>query len=365
MSGTIPIEPLGGGVALLEIDNPPMNPLGVEMWAVFMEALDRVEAGGDVRAIVVTGRGRAFCSGDDLKNVGEGGEDLAGFGRLLERLDRSRAPAVAAVNGWCVGGGFELALSRDIRVASTGAKFVCAGVNVGLIASAHRLPRPKGFPRPRASSLGLWSRTPPAASRSGSAQDNSIHAIRSVCWNATSQGGCSCQKSADVSPGRFYARYGELEGDRMDRRGLLACGCALLADTALAAPHMPPPSFLPLKFQARISLASLRKTWDAVPFKARFTKSNGADSVVPGLAVRTPAGVEAFCAYCPHELCLIKLDDAHQLRCPCHFSLFDPLRAGAWISGPATRRTYQFEHAVRGDELVITGIEADLERRLL
>ena len=155
------------------------------------------------------------------------------------------------------------------------------------------------------------------------------------------------------------------EGDRMDRRGLLGGGCALLADTALAAPHPAPASFLPLKTPVKISLASLPKDWDAVPFKARFTKSNGADSVVPGLAVRTPAGAKAFCAYCPHELCVLNLDDARRLRCPCHFSLFDPLRDGAWIAGPAMRRTYRFEHSIRSDELVITGIEADLERRLL
>ncbi|MHB8529611.1 MAG: enoyl-CoA hydratase/isomerase family protein [Caulobacteraceae bacterium] len=148
--GTVHVERLEGQVVLLEIDNPPMNPLGVEMRAAFMAALDEAEAAGEIRAMVVTGRGRAFCSGDDLKNVGEEGEDLAGFGRLLERLDRSRAPIVAAVNGWCVGGGFELALCCDIRIASTEAKFVCAGVNVGLMASAYRLPRLIGVSRAKA-----------------------------------------------------------------------------------------------------------------------------------------------------------------------------------------------------------------------
>jgi enoyl-CoA hydratase len=150
MSGTIHIERIGEQVVLLEIDNPPMNPLGAPMRAALMQALDEVETNDALRAIVVTGRGRAFCSGDDLKDVSPAGEDLAGFGRLLERLAATRAPVIAAVNGWCVGGGFELALCCDIRIASTEARFVCAGVNVGLMASAYRLPRLIGVSRAKA-----------------------------------------------------------------------------------------------------------------------------------------------------------------------------------------------------------------------
>lgn len=141
MSGTVHIETISPAVMLLTIDNPPMNPLGVEMRETFMAALDQVETNDALRCLIVTGQGRAFCSGDDLKNVSGKGEDLAGFGRLLDRVEQSRVPVVAAVNGWCVGGGFELALCCDIRLASTEAKFVCAGVNVGLMASTYRLPR--------------------------------------------------------------------------------------------------------------------------------------------------------------------------------------------------------------------------------
>lgn len=147
MSGSVHVERLDGAIVLLEIDNPPMNALGVEMRETFMRALDEVEADEAIRAIVVTGRGRAFCSGDDLKDARPEGEDLAGFGRLLERLDATRAPVIAAVNGWSVGGGFELSLCCDIRIASTEARFVCAGVNVGLMASAWRLPRLIGVSR--------------------------------------------------------------------------------------------------------------------------------------------------------------------------------------------------------------------------
>ncbi|HET6971042.1 MAG TPA: enoyl-CoA hydratase/isomerase family protein [Phenylobacterium sp.] len=150
MSGTIHIEAISPAVWRLEIDNPPMNPLGPEMRATFMRALDEVEANDALRCLIVTGRGRAFCSGDDLKQASGDGEDLAGFTRLMDRLEASRTPVVAAVNGWCLGGGFELALCCDIRIASSEARFVCAGVNVGLMASTYRLPRLIGVSRAKA-----------------------------------------------------------------------------------------------------------------------------------------------------------------------------------------------------------------------
>lgn len=147
MSGIVHVERPGAHLMRLTIDSPPMNALGVEMRARFMAALDEVEADESVRAVIVTGKGRAFCAGDDLKDARPEAQDLSGFGRLLERLDASRVPVIAAVNGWCVGGGFELSLCCDIRIASTEARFVCAGVNVGLMASAWRLPRLIGVSR--------------------------------------------------------------------------------------------------------------------------------------------------------------------------------------------------------------------------
>ena len=150
----------------------------------------------------------------------------------------------------------------------------------------------------------------------------------------------------------------------MDRRRFLAGSCAAFAVTARAVPAKCDTTFLPLKTPVQIPLDAVAQSWAPVSFKARFTKSDGLDSVVPGLALRTPAGVAAICTYCPHELCVIKLDQL-QLRCPCHFSLFDPQRDGAWISGPAQRRTFQFQYDARDRDLLITGVEADLERRLL
>jgi len=154
MSGTLHVTRPEAHLVLVEIDHPPRNALGTALRARFLEALDATEADPGVRAVVVTGRGEAFCSGDDLREAQQrGGEDpaaLAQFGRLLDRVEGFRAPVVAAVNGWCVGGGLELALCCDLRVASTEARFVCAGVNVGLVASAWRLPRLIGVARAKA-----------------------------------------------------------------------------------------------------------------------------------------------------------------------------------------------------------------------
>ncbi len=150
MSGTIHISSDDEGVVVVTLDNPPMNPLGESMRARFIEVLDEVATSSDFRVLVITGKGKAFCAGDDLKSGSIAGSGAAGFGQLLERLDQLPQPIVGAINGWCIGGGFELALCCDVRVASDEAQFVCAGVNMGLMASAYRLPRLIGEARAKA-----------------------------------------------------------------------------------------------------------------------------------------------------------------------------------------------------------------------
>lgn len=131
--------------ALLEIDAPPSNALGQGARRAFISHLDEIARNDAIRVVVVTGRGKSFCSGDDLKEreaARESGEDASlSFAALIDRIESLRVPVIAAINGWAVGGGLELALGCDIRIASRDAQFVCAAVNVGLIASAWRLPR--------------------------------------------------------------------------------------------------------------------------------------------------------------------------------------------------------------------------------
>ena len=130
-----------------------MNALGRAARAALQARLDEIDADMDMRAVILTGRGtRAFCGGDDLKEQAEAQKakssaHLGEFGRVLERIETHRLPVIAAINGWCLGGGLELASVCDIRIASADAKFVCSGVNVGLMASAYRLPRLIGVAR--------------------------------------------------------------------------------------------------------------------------------------------------------------------------------------------------------------------------
>jgi enoyl-CoA hydratase len=149
MAGTVELSRIGGRVALVELDNPPMNAMSADSCAKVLEIFGTLQDDHEIRAVVLTGRGKAFCSGADLKEARQG-EGVSAFGRVLERVAGLRAPVIAAVNGHCIGGGLELALCCDLRISSTEAKFVCAGVNVGLMASTYRLPRLIGISRAKA-----------------------------------------------------------------------------------------------------------------------------------------------------------------------------------------------------------------------
>lgn len=138
-------------VIQIDIDAPPANALGADARRALLAALDDIERDFLIRAVVLTGRGKNFCSGDDLNEreaaLKSGEDESVAFPVVVERIADLRVPVIAAVNGWAIGGGLELALACDICIASRDAKFVCGGVNVGLIASAWRLPRLIGTAR--------------------------------------------------------------------------------------------------------------------------------------------------------------------------------------------------------------------------
>jgi len=140
--------------AILTFNRPErLNAFGAEMWRQFGDALDEVHRDDAMRAAIITGAGRAFASGRDLKETAE--RDAAGLPRdpsieeighdvlvLRRALSRSPKPWIAAVNGPALGGGFERALDADIRIASTAARFGSPEIARGIVASyaVHHLP---------------------------------------------------------------------------------------------------------------------------------------------------------------------------------------------------------------------------------
>ena len=151
-------------VALVTLDRPErMNAMAFDVMVPLREAIEAISRDNDIRVVVVTGAGRAFCSGADLEDPGRvpgiDGLTLPTIAlRSMELLDdvilairRMHQPVIAAVNGPAIGGGFCLALACDIRIAADSAYFRAAGISNGLTASelgiSYLLPRMAGAAR--------------------------------------------------------------------------------------------------------------------------------------------------------------------------------------------------------------------------
>ncbi len=126
-------------VGTLTIDHPPVNALNRGTLDELGAVLTEIEGGSDVRALILTGAGQAFVAGADIKEMTQvrGPEQaqalLQGGLDVLNRLDNLPIPTIAAVNGYCLGGGNELALACDFRLASDRARFGQPEINLGLI----------------------------------------------------------------------------------------------------------------------------------------------------------------------------------------------------------------------------------------
>jgi enoyl-CoA hydratase/carnithine racemase len=158
-----------GGVLVVRMAHPPVNPLAIPLLDGLDRALD-VFDGSAVRTMVLTSDvPRFFAAGADIKKMVEAEQDeFVAYGRklrmVLERVARSDKPSVAAVEGRALGGGVELALVCTLRVASSAADFSLPEAQIGLIPSAgatQRLPRFVG--RGRALDLLLTGRVVDAA----------------------------------------------------------------------------------------------------------------------------------------------------------------------------------------------------------
>jgi len=137
MSGPLVLVDTGqAGLAVLTLNRPQaMNALSRDLCAAFAEAVDSLEADPSVRVLVVTGAGRAFCAGLDLKELAAGSQvgDFVQAKDPVHALSRFSGPIIGAINGAAITGGFELALACDVLIASTEARFADTHARVGII----------------------------------------------------------------------------------------------------------------------------------------------------------------------------------------------------------------------------------------
>ncbi|MDQ2940869.1 MAG: enoyl-CoA hydratase-related protein [Chloroflexota bacterium] len=132
---------LADGVATITLDRPEsLNALNAVIRRELLEAVKAVRSDDAVRAVIITGAGRGFCSGADLR--GGGGEReyrrvlVTEYNPLITALRDLPKPIVAAVNGVAAGAGVSLALAADLIVAAAEARFILAFVRIGLVADS-------------------------------------------------------------------------------------------------------------------------------------------------------------------------------------------------------------------------------------
>jgi cyclohexa-1,5-dienecarbonyl-CoA hydratase len=135
-----------GALTIVTIDHPPVNAISRAVIAGITEALSDAEADATCRALILTGAGpKFFAAGADITEFGAAGGAVIAVGQELTlAMERSRLPIVGAINGIAFGGGCELSLACDVRIASTSARFGQPEIKLGIIpgwGGTQRLPR--------------------------------------------------------------------------------------------------------------------------------------------------------------------------------------------------------------------------------
>jgi len=143
-----------GPVALVTINRPEaMNALNTRFFQEMDQAVFEISANKEIKVMVITGSGKAFVAGADIAEmVNKNQEEGSAFSRTgqntFRSLEKMEIPVIAAINGFALGGGLELAMGCDFRIASSKAKFGQPEVNLGLIpgyAATQRLSRLVGM----------------------------------------------------------------------------------------------------------------------------------------------------------------------------------------------------------------------------
>jgi enoyl-CoA hydratase len=133
------VERLEGGVAKLTLNNPPLNLVTLELTQQLIEVQEELDADGSIRVVVVTGAGdKAFCAGSDVKEFAEVRDrvvekKLARENRAFGGFETLSRPVIAAIEGLAYGGGCEISLACDLRIAAESARIAFPEVRLGVV----------------------------------------------------------------------------------------------------------------------------------------------------------------------------------------------------------------------------------------
>ena len=196
------------GITVLTLNRPDrLNAISWQMVEELHDCYSAFEADTETRVVILTGAGRGFCSGTDLKagrdrqdedvdiraSISRHSRRQRRIGDLSLHMRKIPQPMIAAVNGVAAGGGFSFAMACDVRVAAESARFICSFINIGLssgdVGSSYWLPRLVGFSRaaellytgrdlyaPEAMEMGLVSKVVP----DGGVMDTALETARSM-----------------------------------------------------------------------------------------------------------------------------------------------------------------------------------------
>ncbi len=139
MPELISVDRRASGVALVSLERPPMNALSLELLGELAGTAQQLGTDPSLKAVVITGGDRVFAAGADVSQFTEPGvarRIAASFRRALDAVAAIPRPVIAAINGYALGGGLELALACDLRVASESARVGQPEILLGLIPGA-------------------------------------------------------------------------------------------------------------------------------------------------------------------------------------------------------------------------------------